>query len=289
MKLLDYLIQNNPNISRNKLKGYLTKGAVFADGTPQTHFDFEVTPQTHIELVRGTRKPDHRSAPERNMRKFATIVFEDRWLMVVEKNVGILSVPSGHHVFCLKTLLDEYLVRKGEKSTTHIVHRLDKLTSGLMIFAKSRQVQEYFTNDWHNVISDRRYYAVCDGCPSKPQGTFESFLWDDKFYFTHSSNQEVEGSKLAITHYKTIKSNNLYSLLDCKLETGRKNQIRVHLQQMGCPVVGDLKYGNGEDPKQRLCLHAYRICFTHPITHQELKFETPLPQEFQDLLNSTKR
>ena len=284
MDLLDYLLTNYKDFSRNKLKGFLTKGAIFVDGKPQTQYNFQVSENNKVEIVRGMHNSKQHNAPERNMSHFARIVYEDRWLMIVDKNVGILSVPSGHHAFCLKTLLDEYLIRKGEKTNTHIVHRLDKMTSGLMLFAKSRQVQEIFTNNWHNIISDRRYYALCEGRPDKAQGTVQSYLWDDKFYYTHTSDTEVEGSRLAITHYHILRTNGKYSLLDCQLETGRKNQIRVHLQQLGCPVVGDMKYGTGEDPVQRLGLHAYKLCFTHPFLHQELKFETPLPDSFSELI-----
>ena len=280
MHLLDYLIQHYKDQSRSRLKRLLASGAVTVDGEARTQFDYEVTPASDVQISRKSRILRTPSGPARNMQKFVHIVYEDKWLLVVDKAVGVLSVPSGHHGFCLKTLLDEYLQRRGEKCTTHVVHRLDKMTSGLLLYAKSRQVQQAFTDHWREVITDRRYYAVTSGIPNPPSGTIRSYLTDDKFYYTHSSPTD-DGGKLSVTHYHLLQVLDAHhALLDMKLETGRKNQIRVHLQDIGCPVVGDLKYGNGDDPIHRLGLHAYRLCFIHPVTGKALSFESPLPVSF---------
>ncbi len=276
MLLLDYLLATYNNMSRNKIKGLLTKGAIKVDGIIQTKYNYPVTTENRIEIVRGTDAVMDKST--RNMRRFATIEYEDPWLIVINKKTGVLSVPTGHHGFCLKTLLDEYLERKGEHRTTHVVHRLDKETSGLMIYAKSREIQEIFTNDWHNIISDRRYYAITSGIPQEER-TIKSWLWDDQYGYVHSSQKDNSG-KLAITHYRILKTNGQFALLDVKLETGRKNQIRVHLQDISCPVIGDTKYGNGINPIRRLGLHAYRLNFIHPHSHKKMNFETPLPAAF---------
>ena len=148
-----------------------------------------------------------------------------------------------------------------------------------MIFAKSKKVALDFEEDWKERVYDRRYIALVHGELPKSQGTISSYLKDDSHYVTHSS-QEDNGGKFAVTHYKIVKSGNGYSLAELQLETGRKNQIRVHLQDLGCPVVGDLKYGDGSDPIKRLGLHAYKLCFKHPVTGEDLKFESDIPKSF---------
>jgi 23S rRNA pseudouridine1911/1915/1917 synthase len=280
MLLLDYLLENYKDLSRNKIKTLLTKGAVTVDGEVRTKYDFPVSSENLVQIVRNKNAAASRA--DNNMRHFATIEYEDQWLIVVNKKTGVLSVPTGHHGFCMKTLLDEYLERKGEHRTVHIVHRLDKETSGLMLFAKSRQIQQIFTDNWHEIITDRRYYAVTDSIPRKENDTIKSWLYDDSHGHVHSSPTD-NGGKFAVTHYKTLQVTPKYALLDVKLETGRKNQIRVHLQDIGCPVVGDAKYGYST-PIGRLGLHAYRLCFTHPITHKAMSFETPIPSTFKNLM-----
>ena len=281
MELLDFLLEHYSHLSKNKIKGLLTKGAVRVDGTVRTQYNFPVTEKNQIELVKGEKAVA--SNAERNMRRFATIVYEDQWLLVIHKKTGVLCVPTGHHGFCLKTLLDEYLQRRGGNRTAHIVHRLDKETSGLMIYAKSREIQDIFTHHWREIIQDRRYYALCNGHSRRETGTIESWLSEDKFYNITSSKKD-NGGKYAITHYHLLAYKHPYSLFDVKLETGRKNQIRVHMADIGCPVVGDRKYGNESDPIGRMGLHAYKICFTHPRTGKLLEFSTPIPTSFKTLL-----
>ena len=149
----------------------------------------------------------------------------------------------------------------------------------MLIFAKSKKVALKFEEDWKERVYDRRYVALVHGELPKSQGTVASWLKDDSHYVTHSS-QEDNGGKYAVTHYKKLKSGNGYSLVELQLETGRKNQIRVHLQDLGCPVVGDLKYGDGSDPINRLGLHAYKLCFKHPVTGEDMKFESDVPKSF---------
>ena len=281
MELLEYLLGHYTHISKNKIKRLLAKGAVTVDGKVRTQYNFPISDKSHIKLVKGEKAVI--SNAERNMRRFATIEYEDPWLIVVHKKTGVLSVPTGHHGFCLKTLLDEYLQRKGETRTAHVVHRLDKETSGLMIYAKSREIQDIFTHNWKDIIRDRRYYALCNGIPKTETGTIESWLTEDKFYNITSSQQD-NGGKYAITHYHVLATRKPYSLLDVKLETGRKNQIRVHMSDIGCPVIGDRKYGNGDDPIGRMGLHAYKICFTHPKTNKIMEFSTAIPTSFRTLL-----
>ena len=288
MILLEYLLEKYKDLSRNKIKHLMAKGAVNINGVKCTRYDHPISPTDRVELIRGISSSFSRA--HHNMEKFANVVYEDRWLIVAEKKPGVLSVPSGHHGFCLKTLFDEYLHRKGEKCTAHVIHRLDKTTSGLMLFAKSREIQEMFTNNWKGVIQDRRYYALCKGIPEQTDGTVESWLTEDRYYHVHSSPVD-NGGKHAVTHYHLLTTYGNYSLLDVKLETGRKNQIRVHMQSIGCPIVGDSRYGDGKDndPIRRLGLHAYKLAFIHPVTRKMMQYETPLPASFTKLLGNRKK
>ena len=181
--------------------------------------------------------------------------------------------------FCVKTILDEYFHKTGQKCTAHVVHRLDRETSGLLIYAKTIEAEQILEHNWRKIVTDRRYYALVSGEMTEKQGVVESWLKDNKAYITYSSMVN-NGGKFARTHFHLQRKGNGYSLVELKLDTGRKNQIRVHLQDLGFPVCGDTKYGNGDDPAGRLCLHAFRLDFYHPITREHLHFETPIPKAF---------
>lgn len=191
-------------------------------------------------------------------------------------------MAAGHSTLNVKTVLDEYFRQSRQRCTAHVVHRLDRDTSGLMVYAKDKDVELALESDWHNIVFDRRYVAVLSGVMEQDNGTVESWLKDNRAYFTYSSPYD-NGGKLAITHYHVLDRTADHSLVEFKLETGRKNQIRVHAADLGHPVCGDVKYGNGDDPVGRLCLHAFRLCFYHPVTHRPMEFETDIPQAFKNL------
>ena len=214
--------------------------------------------------------------------RYVKIIYEDRYLLVVEKNIGILSMAGGHASLNVKAVLDDYLHQSRQKCTAHVVHRLDRDTSGLMIYAKDIQTEQILEHDWHNIVYDRRYVAVVSGEMGDEDGTIANWLKDNRSYMTFSSPVD-NGGKYAVTHFHVLRRTAYHSLVEYRLETGRKNQIRVHAADMGHPVCGDLKYGNGDDPVNRLCLHAYVLCFYHPVTHQRLEFETPIPAPFHKL------
>jgi 23S rRNA pseudouridine1911/1915/1917 synthase len=226
------------------------------------------------------------SKTKRNQQSFKSryvkIVYEDRWLIVVEKNVGILSMAAGHSSLNVKSVLDDYFRKSRQKCTAHVVHRLDRDTSGLMVYAKDMETEQLFEQAWHDMVYDRRYVAVVSGEMEEDQGTIANWLKDNKAYVTYSSPVD-NGGKYAVTHFFTLDRTTDYSLVEYKLETGRKNQIRVHSADMGHPVCGDTKYGNGDDPLHRLCLHAFLLCFVHPVTHERMEFETPIPATFRQL------
>lgn len=276
--LLSFLSSAFPDFSRNKLKKFLANGLVSVDGNVTTQFDFALKPGMDVAILRKT------DAKVGN-NPYIKYVYEDPWLIVIDKSPGILSMQSDHHSFCVKTLIDEYFRQRHLPCSAHVVHRLDRETSGLMVFAKSSKVQQLFEKDWHDIVKDRRYIAVVSGRMEQQQGTVRSWLKDNKFFYTCSSPVD-NGGKLAITHFDTVDSVGNYSLVELQLETGRKNQIRVHLQTLNHPVVGDTKYGiENDDPIGRLGLHAFRLFFTHPVTGRPMEFETPYPASFVKLFD----
>ena len=276
-KLLEWLLENVKGLSKSKIKQTLQGRGIKVESKVITKFDYPVSPGMKISVSRTKRNNDIFKS------RYVKIVYEDRYLVVVEKNIGILSMAAGHSTLNVKTVLDDYFKKSRQKCTAHVVHRLDRDTSGLMIYAKDKQTEMLLEQDWHHIVYDRRYVAVVSGVVEAPKGTIANWLKDNKAYITYSSPVD-NGGKYAVTHFHVLGQNNDYSLVEYKLETGRKNQIRVHSADMGHPVCGDIKYGNGDDPIGRLCLHAYVLCFYHPITHAPMTFETPIPTSFRKLI-----
>lgn len=272
--LLDWLIAHIGE-SRSKTKAVLHGRGIKVNGKIVTQFDHRLNPGDKISVSQTKRNETLRS-------RYVKLVYEDRYLVVVEKNVGILSMAAGHASLNVKTVLDEYFLRTKQHCQAHVVHRLDRETSGLMIYAKDKKTELALEADWHHTVFDRRYVAVLSGEMEDNEGTIANWLKDNKAYITFSSPTD-NGGKYAVSHFYTLDRTPYHSLVEFKLETGRKNQIRVHAADMGHPVCGDPKYGNGDDPIQRLCLHAYVLCFYHPVTHQPMEFQTQIPQVFRQL------
>lgn len=276
--LLDWLLANL-HTSRTKVKATLSGHGVRVNGKTVTQFDFPLKPGMKITISRSKQNDEFHS-------RYLRIVYEDRYIVVIDKHQGILSMAAGHSSLNVKTILDDYFRKTRQHCQAHVVHRLDRDTSGLMLYAKDKQTELALESDWHNIVYDRRYVALLSGTVEQDEGTIESWLKDNKAYFTYSSNYD-NGGKIAISHYRVLQrsdNGNGHSLVEFRLETGRKNQIRVHAADMGHPVCGDIKYGNGDDPIGRLCLHAYKLCFYHPVTHKPLEFKTDIPQAFQQPL-----
>ncbi len=270
--LMDFLLKQM-GITRNRAKDLLSGRAVNVDRKLTTHYD---TPLHVGEVVRVSR---HRQSTML-LNQYVKIVYEDKDLVVIEKNEGILSMASSPKQYCVKTVLDAYFEKRHFKCTAHVVHRLDRETSGLMMYAKNVETARLLEDDWHRLVYDRRYVALVCGDMQQEGGTVQSWLKESKSFVTYSSPTD-NGGKLAITHFHRLRHSADLSLVEMKLETGRKNQIRVHMADMGYPIAGDRKYGNGRDPLHRLALHAYRLNFTHPVTGEDMQFETPIPKEFQ--------
>ena len=268
-------------ISHTKAKVILTNGGVMVNKNITTKHNFALTPGMTVEISR------HKHSGTMNS-KFVRIVYEDRDIIIVDKNPGILSSPAPHHPYNVKTVLDDHLRQSHQKCTSHVVHRLDRDTSGLMVYAKNIETEQILEHNWKQIVTDRRYMALVEGKMEQKQGSIESWLKDNDNYITESSPVD-NGGKYALTHFRTLQSSERFSLVELKLDTGRKNQIRVHMQDIGHPVCGDMKYGNAPDPAGRLCLHAYRLCLYHPRTREPLKFETPAPESFTKVFDQEEK
>ena len=273
--LLEFLFAN-VQLSRNKIKSTLQGQGVKVNGKTVTQFDYPLQPGMKVAVSKTKRNQQTFKS------RYVKIVYEDRWLIVVEKQPGILSMAGGHSSLNVKSVLDDYFKKSRQKCTAHVVHRLDRDTSGLMVYDKDMETEQVLEHNWHQIVYDRRYVAVLSGEMEQDDGTIENWLKDNKAYVTYSSPVD-NGGKLAITHFHVLDRTTEHSLVEFKLETGRKNQIRVHAADMGHPVCGDVKYGNGDDPLHRLCLHAWLLCFEHPWTHQPMEFETTIPSTFKHL------
>lgn len=274
-QLLDWLIANLKGLSRNKVKDTLHGRGIKVNGKIVTQFDYPLTRCMKISVSKSKKNDTFKS-------RYVNLVYEDPYLVVIEKKPGILSMAAGHKSLNVKTVLDDYFRQTKQRCTAHVVHRLDRDTSGLMVYAKDMQTEQTLEHEWHNIVYDRRYVAVVSGEMEEDEGTIANWLKDNKAYVTYSSPVD-NGGKYAVTHFHVLDRTTEHSLVEYKLETGRKNQIRVHSADMNHPVCGDVKYGNGDDPIHRLCLHAYMLHFFHPVTRARMEFETPIPSQFRML------
>ena len=267
-----------PDHKPTKLKSMLKHNQLAVNGVPSRQFDLAVHAgdQLWVNFDRSFQVFSHPRIK---------LVYEDNDIIVVDKGYGVLSTaagkPSDDTVY---NIIKKYARGFSDKANVYVVHRLDRDTSGLMVVAKSKQVSQRFESDWKGLVNDRAYVAVAWGKMESAEGTIKSWLTDGQYCVLSSPTDN--GGKLAVTHYKTVRTSRRYSLLELRLETGRRNQIRVHLREEKHPVVHDPMYGYKDDisPINRLALHAFRLGFTHPITGKKLKFETPYPKAFEKLM-----
>ena len=265
--------------SRSKIKATLQGGGVKVLGKTISQYNFPLKVGLKVSVSKSKKREGFKS-------RYVKIVYEDRYLVVVEKAVGILSMAAGHSSLNVKKVLDDYFQKTRQRCSAHVVHRLDRDTSGLLVYAKDIETEQILEHNWHDIVYDRRYVALVSGEMMQEQGTVCSWLKDNAAYITYSSPVD-NGGKYAVTHFRVLRRSAGYTLVEYKLETGRKNQIRVHSADMGHPVCGDVKYGNGDDPAGRLCLHAYKLCFHHPATGEPMEFETPVPGVFIHVLKTS--
>lgn len=264
--------------SRNVLKAVLHDGQVTVNGRPIRQFDHPLRPGHKVEV--SWQKNSALQQPHG-----LKIVYEDEELIIIDKPAGLLTVATDKEK--RKTAyasLSSYVKLTNPENKIFIIHRLDRETSGLLMFAKNETIKKQIQENWTSTIDQRTYVGVVEGEVADGEGTIVSWLQESKAFIVYSSQNPQHGQK-AITHYKKLHSNNNFSLLQINLETGRKHQIRVHMQDIQHPIVGDKKYGSSQSPLRRMGLHAQVLAFTHPKTGALCRFETEIPKKFLQLFS----
>lgn len=278
-ELMNFLIDNLSKQSKNNIKTLLSKEQVGVNGKIERQFNLILSPGDEITINWNKNRND--KTP-----KGIKILFEDNDIVVIEKEEGLLSISTdkkSNERTAYKLLMD-YMKSKDKKERIFIVHRLDKDTSGVMIFAKSEKIKTELQDNWDTLVLEREYAVIVEGVVKEKKGQIKSYLKDNKAFVTYSVKDDKTGGKLAITNYKVEKVKGKYTYLKASLETGRKNQIRVHMSDIGHPVVGDKKYGAQTNILKRLGLHAYTLKIKHPVTNKEMSFVSPTPKEFARII-----
>ena len=290
--LMDFLIAKMGGMARASVKQLLGQRRVKVGNAVQTRHDFALKAGDVVTVSSG-RGNSQLTHPK------LKIVYEDDDLIVVNKQPGLLTVAAtpGSSETTAYSILRAYVKKQNARAGIYVVHRLDRETSGLLVFARSEELQHYMRQYWRELVTERTYIALTEGVLEPREGQIKSWFTEDKRNAMVYSSPVDDGGDLAITNYKVLKvspmtndqspmTNKCYSLVELHLETGRTNQIRVHLASKGCPVVGDRKYGHGNEssPIDRLCLHAKVLAFIHPVTEKTVRFESPVPKEFNRMV-----
>lgn len=266
--LIEFLKKTFSNLSKNSVKSLLHNEKVFVNGNMTTKYNYELNIGDVVEI-------------REKVAKNIDIIYEDKDIIVINKPSGLLTVATekeknktAYH------LVMEYLKKKNKNNRIFIIHRLDKDTSGIIMFAKNERAKHLYQDNWNDIVKKRCYYAVIDGKMENKEGTIKSYLKENGNMVYSVKDRS---GKLAITEYKVLKERKNISLLDINLKTGRKNQIRVHMKENKTPILGDLKYGEKSKLINRLALHAYKLELINPVTKKLLTFEVNMPNEFKTL------
>ncbi len=288
--LLEFLLRKC-NTSRNNVKSLLVRKQVLVNGSVVTQYDFPLAKDDEIKLSRKPVREGTVRAAERPKRPRVSlkVVFEDEDFIAIDKPIGLLSVESDKDTECAYGYLLQSMQASGKNARPYVLHRIDKETSGVLVFTKNIKLHSMLRMKWNELVQTREYFAVAEGIFEEKSGTVTSYLKENVNNLVYSTN-DPSGQK-AVTHYEVIKESpqGLYSLLKVKIDTGRKNQIRVHLQGLGHPIIGDDKYGKKADgafvknPLERLGLHASKLEFIHPVTREVLSFNAAMPPAFRTL------
>lgn len=283
---MPFLLAKLGGMTRTSVKQLLSQRRVTVNAGIQTRHDTPLKAGDLVQVLQGRGNIELRHPKLR-------IIYEDDALIIVEKKNGLLTVPYNpkSSEMTAYSILKEYVRKQSNRNSVHVVHRLDRETSGVLVFAKSPELQEYMRTYWRQLVTKRTYVALVEGHFDKKEGTITTWLTEDAHTGMVYSSLNDDGGQKAVTHYKVLKSTAIgneeqalpMSLVELNLETGRTNQIRVHMQSIGHPVIGDRKYGHGNEysPIDRLCLHAKVLEFIHPMTEKKVRFETPMPKEFR--------
>jgi 23S rRNA pseudouridine1911/1915/1917 synthase len=280
--LLEFLQNNYAQSPKTRLKKWIQNGLVKYNGKVVSRANFILKKDAVLEIDKGM------GTIQKNSENFPfPILVEDEYILAIDKPVGIASVNTGiENTPNVHKVISSYYKSIRQKQQVYIVHRIDKEVSGVLLFAKTEEAMNIIKDNWGK--NEKIYVALVEGSPEQPEGTIQSWLKENANMVVYSTHEE-EGAKFASTNYKVIKTLEKYSLIEVKLETGRKNQIRVHLSDIGCPIVGDTKYGSKDKYNRRVRLHAKRLELTHPINGKRIKIESPLPGNFLTLKNENEK
>ncbi len=278
-RLIDFLCEHLTEVKRTGVKQMLAHRQIKVNDNVTTAATTELQPGDAVDANLTRQWPEfyHRRLH---------IVYEDDEIIVVNKGYGLLSIAGDgpEKAETAYSILRDYLKRHHPGVKLFIVHRLDRDTSGLMLFAKTVVAKERLQHNWNNMVLERRYVCVTDGQPEPAEGVVRSYLLENSRHEVYSVDSPAEGAQLAITRYRTLAVGGGRALVECQLDTGRKNQIRVHMKQLTTPISGDRRYGGTQSPIHRMALHAQSLRFVHPTTGRDMNFSTPVPASFARLV-----
>lgn len=278
MGLLEFLTVSQPSKPKGKVKSEMEHSLVSVDGRTVTKYNYPLKAGQTVKI--GVYVPKF----EREAPAGLDIIYEDDELLVINKSAGMLAIANEkERDMTAYHLAMEYVRDRSSHNRIFIVHRLDRDTSGVLVFAKNEVIKHALQDNWETAAKLRSYVAVTEGTPNPREGRIENFLRETESHLVYAA--KMGDGKLAVTNYRVRKNNSDYALVDVDIETGRKNQIRVHMSDMGCPIAGDKKYGAGTNPVHRLCLHANKLVIVHPYTDEEMVFEAPVPKKILRLVN----
>jgi RluA family pseudouridine synthase len=277
--LLNSLFRNINHKSKNNIKNFLARGNVLVDGHIVTRYNYPLKLGQKVKV-------NMQQVKSKLSRSDIDIIYEDNEIIVVNKPAGLLSIATETEVTSTAYhFVMNYLKNKNENQKVFIVHRLDKDTSGVLMFAKNEKVKFMFQDHWNDIVKNRHYLAIVEGVMEQDKDTIKTWLKENEKHLIYSSHKAGDGDE-AITRYEVISRKTNYTLLNVYIDTGRKNQIRVHMNDLKHPIVGDKKYGSKTNPIKRLGLHACELELVHPVTNKFLHFEAPTPDEFNKLFKN---
>lgn len=273
INLLDAIFDFKKDLSKKSIKSFIKNKMIKVNDKVITNNNYLLNNGDLIEICY-----EKRIIPKYDL----DILYEDEYLIAINKPCGLLSISNDKEKdVTAYRMVSDYVKSNNKKNFIFVVHRLDQETSGVLLFCKNEKIRDRLQENWNTVVKKRGYIALVDG-KMNGMGTIRSFLMEDRRQFVYSSKSGQ--GKEAITHYEVIKNNNNYSMLQVFIDTGRRNQIRVHLSEHGFPIVGDKKYRCKSNPVKRLCLHANMLEFIHPVSKKLISIKCDVPEEFRKLV-----
>ena len=288
-ELLEFLL-SKMNTSRNNVKNILKSKMVLINGNVVTQYNYPLSKDDEVKIAKKpVLEPPKKVEPNKKKRKEKDrieIIFENEDFIAINKPYSMLSVQSDKDRESAYYYVSEYLKDESKTRRAYQLHRIDKETSGVLVFTKNIKLHSMLKLNWNDYVTLREYYAIIEGKLEDKEGTIKTYLKENSNNLMYVTKDNT--GQLAITHYEVIRSNNNYSLLRVWIDSGRKNQIRVHMAYLGHPIIGDDKYGHKVSPIGRLGLHASKLSFKHPITGEEMTFTAQVPNIFYTLFPNKK-